>query len=297
MVPDRLTDWTYEAIEALCSVGRPEGDRHDFKFNIAELHDATKICCAFANTRGGYVVVGVKEPEEGQVNFQILGLDPDTEISTKLNDKIKATPAIYISAPHIIHVPGGTSKLLYVFEVPESRFKPHLPTEMGKRFFYKRQGAACVQMSLEEIRSQMLSYEEKLEKLSLLLLELNHICRTLEQQVNWKEGSTGDMFTFGIIDRVVVEAYAFLKQDPNTIGALDMVKRFLTQLNVSQQKMLNTFASTTDVERRTTAHTAYHDLLERTAPGIYSYRDQIARSFKEKFNVIDPFQASLTSGS
>jgi predicted HTH transcriptional regulator len=65
MIPSTLNDWTYQTIEALCSVGQSESDRHDFKFNLAELHNATKICCAFANTFGGFIVVGVRMTDLG----------------------------------------------------------------------------------------------------------------------------------------------------------------------------------------------------------------------------------------
>src|SRR6202030_4117842 len=95
LVPNTLNDWTYEAIEALCAAGQSESDRHDFKFNLAELHNATKICCAFANTFGGFIVVGVKDASAGR--FDILGLDPDKEFYGKFVSKVKAEPDIAIS--------------------------------------------------------------------------------------------------------------------------------------------------------------------------------------------------------
>jgi hypothetical protein len=116
LIPGALNDWTYETIAALCASGRSESDRHDFKFNVAELHNATKICCAFANTFGGFIVVGVKDARPGQ--FDIVGLDPDKELYGKLLAKVKADPEIGISPPKPISIPSS-SKLLYVFEIPQ----------------------------------------------------------------------------------------------------------------------------------------------------------------------------------
>ncbi len=94
MVPRTLKDWTFEAINALCAAVQSESDQHDFKFNLAELKSATKICCAFANTFGGFIVVEVKDA--GQKQFEIVGLDPDKELYGNFVAKIKAEPDIAI---------------------------------------------------------------------------------------------------------------------------------------------------------------------------------------------------------
>lgn len=62
-------------------------------------------------------------------------------------------------------------------------------------------------MTLEEIRYQMNTYEEKLEKLALLLIDLNHKVQSLNAQASLLDNHyNGDIFTFDIIDRVIVEA-------------------------------------------------------------------------------------------
>jgi len=94
LVPRTLKDWTFEAINALCAAVQSESDQHDFKFNLAELKSATKICCAFANTFGGFIVVEVKDA--GQKQFEIVGLDPDKELYGNFVAKIKAEPDIAI---------------------------------------------------------------------------------------------------------------------------------------------------------------------------------------------------------
>jgi hypothetical protein len=112
---------------------------------------------------------------------------------------VKADPNIAISLPRTISIPTST-KLLYVFEVAQSPRRPHLPSPAEQRTFWKRQGSDCVPMTLEEIRYQMNTYEEKREKLALLLIDLHHKLASLHDQAAMADG---DVFSFEIVDRVV----------------------------------------------------------------------------------------------
>jgi hypothetical protein len=288
MVPNSLNDWTYEAIEALCVVGQSESDRHDFKFNLAELHNAPKICCAFANTFGGFIVIGVKDAGPGQ--FKIVGLDPDKELYGKFSAKVKADPDIAISPAKPINIPGS-SKLLYIIEVPQSPRRPHLPSPADQRVFWKRQGSDCVQMTLEEIRYQMNTYEEKREKLALLLIDLHQKLRSLGEQAAVPDGYyNGDIFSFEIIDRVVVEAYAILKADMSIFGALDSIRRPLMLLNAEKQKMLTILTLSYDQEAKTAEINKYRDLVRRFIGQVTMLAEQIERSLKEKCGIVNPYK-------
>jgi len=237
MVPRNISDWTYEIVDALCATGQSESDRHDFKFNLADLKNVTKICCAFANTFGGFIVMGVEEAGRGE--FAIVGLDPNKELYGSFLAKVKAVPDIDIPSPRTISIPLS-SKLLYIFEILQSPRRPHLPLHVDQRIFWKRQGPDCVQMTLEEIRYQMNAYEEKREKLALLTIDLHHKLRSLEDQATMQDGHyNGDVFSFDIIDRVVVEAYAVIKSDISILQKLETVKRRLMLMNAEKQKLLN----------------------------------------------------------
>jgi hypothetical protein len=288
LVPRTLNDWTFEAVRDLCAAGQSESDLHDFKFNLAELKNATKICCAFANTFGGFIVVGVRDA--GQRQFEIVGLNPDKELYGNFVAKVRADPDIAISPPKTIAVPVS-SKLLYVLEVPQSPRRPHLPTPPDQRVFWKRQGSACVQMTLEEIRYQMNSYEEKREKLALLLIDLHHKLRSVNDQAAVPDGHyNGDTFSFETIDRVVVEAFAILKEDVNTIGALDTLKRRLMMLNSEKQKMLSILTISYSPEYKNEVINNYRQLAQNTLPGVTFLVEQIERSLKEKFGIVNPYK-------
>jgi len=289
LTPSTLNDWTYEVIVALCAAGQSQSDGHDFKFNLAELHNITKICCAVANTYGGFVIVGVKDAGSGK--FEIVGLDPDKELYGKFVAKVKTDPDIAISTAKPICIPGS-SKLLYALEIPQSPRRPHLPSPADQRVFWKRQGSACVQMTLEEIRYQMNTYDEKREKLTLLLIDLHHKVRSLEEQATVADNHYyGDIFSFEIVDRVVADAYAFLKEDINIFGALDTVRRRLMLLNAEKQKMLTILTMSYGPEFRAEQINAYRQTVRNVIPQVVILCEQIEGSLKENFGIVNPYKA------
>ncbi len=290
MVPNALKDWTYEAVRDLCAAGQSESDRHDFKFNLPALSQATKICCAFANSFGGFIIVGVKESASEQ--FEIIGIDPDTELYGNFLAKVKADPDIAILPPKTINVPG-TSKLLYVIEVPQSVRRPHLPLPADQRVFWKRQGSSCVQMTLEEIRYQMNTYEEKREKLALLLIDLHNKLQSLGAQTALPDGQyDGDVYSFDIIDRVVSETYSILKSDVSIFGALDTLKRRLMLLNAEKQKLLTILSQSYALEFKIAKTNEYREAARSVIPAVTMLAEQIERTLQEKFGITNPYKAT-----
>ncbi|MDQ0390568.1 AlbA family DNA-binding domain-containing protein [Labrys monachus] len=144
MIPETLDGWTFDVVRTLCEQLQPEGERHDFKFEFQEPCKTTKICCAFANAYGGFLVVGVRDG--GPPAARPEGIRRSLEILKVLRDKVKAEPEIEIRGPRPIPVPGS-EKVIYVFEVPRSERRPHLPSRKEDRVFWKRLGSQCEQKS------------------------------------------------------------------------------------------------------------------------------------------------------
>ena len=137
----------------------------------------------------------------------------------------------------------------------------------------------------------MLSLEEKREKLALLLIDLFHKQRSLEEQANVPDGRyTGEMFTFDIIDRVIVESYSILRDDLNTIGVLDTLRKQLLLLNAEKQKLLNMMALSYRDHHKVSIVNEYRELSRNQLPRITIIVEQIERSFSEKFGVVNPYR-------
>jgi len=279
-VPNALNGWTYEVIQRLCAAGMSEGDRHDFKGSLADTVPVTKLACAFANTDGGYVVVGVGQ-KDGR--WKIDGVRPNAELYGDFQRKVRAEPAITIPAPKLIPVPQS-SNIVYVFEVLRGGRRPYLPVREADRTFWKRMGSSCVQMSREEVRVLMIDEEEKREKLQLLVVELENIRLSIGETASYQPGQyDGTLFSFDIIDRVLVEAYPLLKSDPTTVRVLWTLKKRLMKLNAEKQRLLS---MSYYEEGRTfieSAANSFTQLVSQSAGEIDAIIDQVERSLGEKF--------------
>ena len=71
MFPEKLDDWTYEVIEDLLNKNITETDTYDFKINFPKDNTLTKLCCAFANTKGGFVILDIKEDRNVSQNWEM----------------------------------------------------------------------------------------------------------------------------------------------------------------------------------------------------------------------------------
>ena len=287
-IPTRLSDWTFETIQELCAHGVPESDRHDFKGVLPKPEVLTKLGCAFANTYGGYVVVGVHERDN---KWWPDGVDPDQSLYGQFVQKLRAEPGIDVGAPRLIAVPGN-GKQIYVFEVPRSTRRPHLPIANDERVFWKRVGSECVQMSREEVRAQMAEDETRRELLGLLLMELRNIVWSLGESAapflggGWR--IEGTAYSFEIIDRVTVEAYSLLKDDPDTVRVLTTLKKQLADLNADSQRNLaeQSYRNGTDHRRQSAEN--HRKLAEGTLSVVVGIQSQIEESFARRFSVSIP---------
>jgi hypothetical protein len=284
-IPTHLDGWTVEAVEALCAVGMGEGDRHDFKGNFQDAVNTTKVCCAFANTYGGFLIYGVST---NGTAFSIEGLDPNPEFMSDLRRKVNAEPEIEINGPKIISVPNS-AKVLYIAHIPQSTRRPHLPSTSDRRYFWKRSGANCTQMTLEEIRSQMLVYEEKLEKLALMAFDLRNKAKTIEAHAGAGPGFYyGDSFQFDIVDRVVVEAYTLLKRAPDVLILWERLKQNLMLFNFEKEKLRSILANSYNPEFKNAAMEAYTRTVEHHRKHCQANIHEILRRLKELYDVEIP---------
>jgi len=168
MIPEKLEGWKYEDIDDLVRKNIGESDMHDFKTDIPDSITLTDLCCSFANTKGGFVILGVSENHN---RFKIEGITNDKELPHMFGQKIHADPTIQFDLPKIIEVPNS-DKVLAIFHIPISSERPHIPSTTDKRIFWKRTNKGKDYMTYQEIRMSFQNYEERREKIKLLYNEL-----------------------------------------------------------------------------------------------------------------------------
>lgn len=108
-----------------------EGYHLDFKGEFGNLDKAkkelSKDVSAFANTGGGFLIIGVDK------NYKITGIDniiQNKAIDEWLNQILSSNiePPVFYFDPKVIHIPDS-DKVIVVLQIPESTKKPHIVTE------------------------------------------------------------------------------------------------------------------------------------------------------------------------
>jgi ATP-dependent DNA helicase RecG len=123
---------TLQNLKDLISTG--EGQLLEFK-RSGVSHLGREIC-AFANTFGGRILIGVTD--EGEII--------PTQITNQLRSEVQSI-ARNIEPPLLVNLEEVAGVL--ILEVPASRFKPH--SSSGK--FYLREGATCQQMNRDKFEN------------------------------------------------------------------------------------------------------------------------------------------------
>ena len=113
-------------LQELIEDGAIENVRLEFKREFPDKDETLKKLSSFANTYGGYIVIGADADAEGK----ITGL-PGVERKRGFKQQTiqwcydAASPPIVVSVSDGIEVPGNTSRVAYVQYVAESDLAPH----------------------------------------------------------------------------------------------------------------------------------------------------------------------------
>lgn len=241
LIPKRLEDWTYEKIEVLVDSNVNESDTHDFKTDIPEFkpnfpdipegEGLTKDCCAFANTKGGFIVLGIRPKGRG---IEIGGIKDSSELRNLFGQKINAIPTIDFGLPKKINIPAS-QKILAVFYIPVSPERPHIPAPADKRVFWKRTNTGNEQMTYEEIRMSFRNYEERREKLKLLYLELLSNKEQLESMRTPEDSIEGRYSLISldsaVIDMLLGDVYSMIAKNSDLVKNLMNLRSQIRVIN------------------------------------------------------------------
>jgi hypothetical protein len=137
MFTKHVSQLNYSDIDDLVNVRQErEGYHLDYKGEFGNLDKAkkelTKDITAFANTGGGYLVIGVDK------HYNIAGIDKtiqNKEIDEWVNQILSSNsdPQIFYFDPKVISIPDS-EKVIVVIHVPESTKKPHIVTEWNNYY-------------------------------------------------------------------------------------------------------------------------------------------------------------------
>jgi len=287
MIPERLEDWTYEVIKGLVDRNRFESDRHDFKGDFPDALGLTKTCCAFANTKGGFLIFGVGQKDRG---FRIVGIDNDKELAHRFGQKTEGgQPTIDFDLPRIIEIPNSP-KVLAVFHIPIGSERPHIPSQKNQRIFWKRTNKGNEQMSLREIRISFLHYEERREKLKLLYLELvvnAEKCSTMKiaDDSKSKEFSLTRLDST-VIKSLLIDLYTYIGKHKRLIKTLFQIREIIDVMNTKTQYFLSQMS--VPITNRGQLTKKHNDFIEQQIEELAPLMLSALKILEEEFGLKNP---------
>ncbi len=193
--PADINQWDYSTIHTLVTQRDHEPGIYDFKEVLSgtgtdegkkKLNDSIcKAICSMANTDGGYLIFGVKDPKQwlNLTEKEIIGGIPkSSEYVKEFGNKISSIHRkIYCNYPdRLIELPHNNERGIFVVHIPLSSLRPH----MFNGAFYKRADTGSTEpMSWHEVRDQMLYIEGRLQKVRLLRLKIAQIKMLRERKL------------------------------------------------------------------------------------------------------------------
>jgi hypothetical protein len=114
-------------LQELLDDGAVENVRLELKLLVPGKEDTLKKLSSFANTFGGYMVIGAKaESRDGRIQ-ELPGVDVENGYKQKVVQWCfeGASPPVLVEVSDPISVPSSSGKVCYVIYTPESEIAPH----------------------------------------------------------------------------------------------------------------------------------------------------------------------------
>jgi hypothetical protein len=142
-------------LQQLLDEGAVENIRLEFKLEAPAKDETLKKLSSFANTYGGYLIVGAQaESSDGRLRA-LPGVDPVAGFKQKIVQWCAdgTSPAIQVFVSDTIPAPGVSSKVCYVIYVPESEEAPHFLN--GRKGAYVRTDEFS-----QRVEARLMTFEE-----------------------------------------------------------------------------------------------------------------------------------------
>ena len=164
----KLIDLQEHDLQRLVDDQVQERDTVEYKRDMygnsdADKREMLKDISSMANHRGGYLLIGIDEDEDG-IPTDVVGIDPGNHVeritSSCLDNIDKRVVGLEIK-----DIPLSNGRVVIVASIPESLNAPHMITHPGVNQFWKRHGRQKDKMTIDEIGG---AFDRRLSNLNRL---------------------------------------------------------------------------------------------------------------------------------
>jgi hypothetical protein len=239
VIPEALSSWTLELLIELLARAIFEDRRLEFKEMLPNGRDRNGqrrlrgTAAAFANTEGGFLVIGVRDDRALSANDRLVGCPAIDEVPRDFGMLVsECTPPVpWTPRNPALRLPDG--RLVHVFHVPPSHRRPHGLEEDGRWWFPKRTDRGNDAMQHDELCALFSDRRRRDSVLARLRSELERVRDFAERQ----NRETFQRPTGGVPQSFFLERYRTARIEAaidamyDEIGARqDLLQRYLLEL-------------------------------------------------------------------
>ena len=180
-IPEKVDDWSIGTITDLLHEGYDENSILEFKLSVnPEGNRISKTACAFANTNGGFLLIGIDGERKKNYHERIVGIEDSDQLKRQILDHINNIQP-QIPTEHLqfrknnIQLPNG--KVIVILQIIRSYLGPH----QFEYIFYKRLPDGNSPMGAVEVSSLIINSQKNRSLFNLLMTELGVIRANYER--------------------------------------------------------------------------------------------------------------------
>ncbi len=150
-------------------------------------------------------------------------------------------------------------------------------------------------MTLEEIRAQFMNYEERREKLKLLLIELDLNREHLEafRGVGENEYSLVTLDS-SVLDRLLVDVYSLIQTEVRLVRILVTLRAQIRVINAKTSIFFSQMAL--PLTKSAQFAQEHNSFMEEKADSLIPLIKEAAETLESRFNISNPLTEGLESG-
>ena len=147
-----LASIEFADIVTFCNEQPKEGLGLDYKKDLSSLSNVVKTLVSFANTNGGWLIVGV-EDEDDAPKLPVTGMKNDDNFEQRINNSIVASVSPIVLPTYKKCVSPDGKQALLVAYMPPSQSAPHFMEYKGKHVLFIRVADRSKSQEWEEYAS------------------------------------------------------------------------------------------------------------------------------------------------